>query len=98
MATGRRVNFQPFDENSDFPSFLQQMGGGQPNSTQIMPMPILRFECGIGINWHKLAHFFDSYICVCYTPTHANFTILAIVMMCFESNQELLAVSYMVLP
>ena len=33
------------------------MGGGQPNSTQFMPMPILRFECGIGINWHKLAHF-----------------------------------------
>ena len=32
-------------------------GGGQPNSTQFMPMPILRFECGIGINWHKLAHF-----------------------------------------
>ena len=22
---GRRGNFQPFDENSDFPSFLQQM-------------------------------------------------------------------------
>ena len=75
-----------------------ELGGGQPNSTQFMPMPILRFECGIGINWHKLAHFFDSYICVCYTRTHANFTILAIVMMCFESNQELLAVSYMVLP
>ena len=35
-----------------------QLGGGQPNSTQLMPMPILRFECGIGINWHKLAHFF----------------------------------------
>ena len=34
------------------------VGGGQPNSTQFMPMPILRFECGIGINWHKLAHFF----------------------------------------
>ena len=32
-----------------------QLGGGQPNSTQFMPMPILRFECGIGINWHKLA-------------------------------------------
>ena len=77
---------------------LRPSGGGQPNSTQFMPMPILRFECGIGINWHKLAHFFDSYICVCYTRTHANFTILAIVMMCFESNQELLAVSYMVLP
>ena len=39
-----------------------QLGGGQPNSTQFMPMPILRFECGIGINWHKLAHFFDSYM------------------------------------
>ena len=40
----------------------QIWGGGQPNSTQFMPMPILRFECGIGINWHKLAHFFDSYM------------------------------------
>ena len=29
------------------------LGGGQPNSTQFMPMPILRFECGIGINWHS---------------------------------------------
>ena len=64
------------------------LGGGQPNSTQFMPMPILRFECGIGMNWHKLAHFFDSYICVCYMRTHANFTILAIFMMCFESNRS----------
>ena len=73
---------------------MSKLGGGQPNSTQFMPMPILRFECGIGINWHS----FLTAICVCYTRTHANFTILAIVMMCFESNQELFAVSYMVLP
>ena len=72
------------------------LGGGQPNSTQFMPMPILRFECGIGINWHKLAHFFDSYMCVLHA--HAckfhNFSDCYDV---FESNQELLTASYMVL-
>ena len=33
------------------------LGGWSTQFYPIMPMPILRFECGIGINWHKLAHF-----------------------------------------
>ena len=63
-----------------------------------MPMPILRFECGIGINWHKLAHFFDSYMRVLHAHACKFHNFSDLVMMCFESNQELLAVSYMVLP
>ena len=55
----RSTSLVDIRDNSELLKALDSLpvGGWSTQFYPIMPMPILRFECGIGINWHKLAHF-----------------------------------------